>query len=53
MTVMPKAFTIKTGILSPPNVESHAPNVTIGSTTRVGVDNDDDEAIHDSSQSIS
>jgi hypothetical protein len=35
MMTMPGAFTVKTGILSPMNVGSHAPNVTIGSTTHV------------------
>jgi len=53
MMAMPSAFTVKTGILSPMNVESQAPNVTIGSTTHVGVDSNDDEAVHDSSQSVS
>jgi len=53
MTATPSAFTVKTGILSPPNAESHAPNVTIGSTTCMDVDSNDDEAVHDSSQSVS
>jgi len=35
MMTMPSAFTVKTGILSSMNVGSHAPNITIGSTTHV------------------
>jgi hypothetical protein len=37
MTTTPSAFIVKTCIVSPPNAGSHAPNVTIGSTTHVWV----------------